>query len=350
MVTRLFNLWPAEGYRVPVLPKGKSYDQLSLAQTDSNPIASKWVVEDLVWAADEPVLLRPEISKGTALCLPASLAESVVTDRRNLELLPVRIEREEWVLVHTIGVVDGEVHLASCESSTTTVPGQRVYRWLNLVHPQPLPGEFLHVRGSVYGPHVTESFVDRINALGLRGLWFEHIGHVIADPSQAVAKPPPAPVARTKPLRQPKLTAKTLAKGELEELRASGEALSRRLGIDARASVEQTLEALTASLHDLRVAWFELSKEEQVDALLGAAAIFGELICRVHGWSWVELRQSGGGRWVAVASPRATHALAVVPYVRQQIDTEAPTVALLFNMISAGQLPPAESSGTVSIG
>jgi hypothetical protein len=271
-------------------------------------------------------------------------------------LLPIRIEGEDWLVVHALGVLDGVVDLPSSVFQASPViegfPERRTYKWLNLIHPQPLPGEFLRLRGSVYGPHVTEPFVERVKALGLKGLQFELIGHVIADPSQAVPRPvpPPEAAATQRRGRQPKLTAKPLSSGEREELEEAGTAMRARWGVRPGWSAEATLTAMQAQIQQLSPSWFQLSKEEQVDALLGLAAIFGELICSAHGWTWAELRQGRDLRWIAVLAPQGTHALALVPYLRQQIDSAAPTTTLVFNMIGAGSLPPAEPGQVVSIG
>lgn len=348
---KLFNFWPADGYTTPVLPKGKAYEVAS-SLPDPQPLGKTWVVEDFEWCSDYKGLPRPDMSMAAGVaCLPASLAESVFPDRRGLELLPIRIEGEEWLVVHALGIVDG-VDLPSADFSMTTVPELRVYKWLNLVHPQPLPGEFLRLRGSSYGPHVTETFVDRVKALGLEGLQFELVGHVIADPSQAVPKPatPPVAAATGKRRRQPKLTAKPLPKGEREELEEIGTTMRTRWGIDPEWGTEATLAAVQEQIQQLRPNWFEYSKEEQVDALLGLSGIFGDLICSAHGWSWSELRQGRDLRWIAMLAPQGSHALALVPYMRQQIDSGAPTTTLLFNMIGAGNLPPAEPGQVVSIG
>lgn len=362
MITKIFNLWPADGYTHPVLlSKGRApeqmertYEQLARPRRDAEPIGKSWAVEDFEWDPDDKELPRAGIST-TAIgvpCLPASLADSVFPDRHGFELLPIRVAQQDWLIVHPLGVVDATVDLDSSELIPTTVPGQHVYKWVNLVHPQPLLVEFLRLRGSVYGPHVTESFVDRVNSLGLKGLQFELIGHVIEDASQAVARPAPPPEAAAtgKRRRQPRLTAKPLPIDESEELEEVGRAMRTRWRIGRELSTEASLEALKAQIQQLRLKWFECSKEEQVDALLGLASIFGELICSAHGWSWAELRQGRDLCWIAVLSPQGSHALALVPYLRQQIDRAAPTTTLLFNMIGAGSLPPAEPGQVVSIG
>jgi len=354
---KLFNVWPKDGYTHPALIKaGRGFEQVASLSLDPQPLEKTWVVEDFEWNPDYKGLPRPDVSMASGLCLPASLAQSLFPDRRGLELLPIRVEGEEWLVVHTLGIVDGVVDPSSSDFLVMPViegfPERRVYKWLNLVHPQPLPGEFVRLRGSVYGPHVTEPFVERVKALGLKGLQFELIGHVIADPSQAVPRPAPPPeVAATgKRRRQPKLTAKPLPEGEREEIAEAGTAMRAGWGIKVGSSAEATLAAVQTQIQQLNPSWFQRSKEDQVDALLGLAAIFGELICSAHGWTWAELRQGRNLRWIAVLAPQGTHALALVPYLRQQIESAAPTTTLLFNMIGAASLPPAESGQVVSIG
>lgn len=95
-------------------------------------------------------------------------------------------------------------------------------------------------------------------------------------------------------------------------------------------------------MQKLRPAFSTMSAEERIDASLGLSAIYGELLHSACGWSWAELREGRSKRWIAVLAPSGQHVLPLLPCARQQVQSEAPSVALLFNMIAAGNLPTVE--------
>jgi hypothetical protein len=351
----LYLAWPAHSTAVPAQSAGVNLAN-DLADLNKRPLGATWTKERLTWYSSAEDVRKPDVTTwASSICLTTEVAANLLQGGGAFERLPIMIDGEEWLTLNVLEVLDG-VDLAT--SDFWTLPpesaGVKWFNWTNVVYARSNPPDLFHLRGGAHTQtFLTQAWVDRYASLRLRGLRFEPIGHLIADASQAISKPQQAttPAPQGKRLLQPKLTARALARGELEELRASGDAMRRRLQLDTGASAEETLQSLTALLHELRPSWLERSKEEQVDALLGLSAIYGDAICKTHRWTWAEMRQGRDRRWLAVLSPAGTHALALVPYFHQQIEARtAPTTALIFNMIGAGHLPSAKAEQIVSIG
>ena len=138
------------------------------------------------------------------------------------------------------------------------------------------------------------------------------------------------------------LTSGPLPADEQIEITAVGAEWRQRLQLSSDGNPELILQRLTEEMQRLRPVFSTISAEERIDASLGLSAIYGELLCKHCGWSWVELSQSRSKRWIAVAAADNRHALALLPYVQQQIESQSPTFTLLFNMIAASNLPAAQ--------
>jgi hypothetical protein len=290
---------------------------------------------------------------GNAVCLPRSLAKKLFVRSlatKAIELLPLQLGDEEWALINVRVSVE---QVRSNDSFVSRIP------WLNVVEPRAIEDgwEVLCVpvvTSDCAGMHVvlTDVVVNKVRELGLRGLDFKHVGYIVADASQAVPKPPAPPAPPPKPSkRKPqKLTSGPLPADEQIELAEIGAEWRQRLQLAADASPQTILQRIIEEMQRLRPVFWTISAEERLDASLGLSAIYGELLRSACGWTWAELRQSRSKRWIAMLAPSGTHALALVPYVQQQIQSEAPTVTLLFNMIVAGQLAPAEPGQLATIG
>jgi hypothetical protein len=72
--------------------------------------------------------------------------------------------------------------------------------------------------------------------------------------------------------------------------------------------------------------------------------VWGQMVCKELGWEWCALTRQGSDEFLAIASPDRAYAMSPVGYLGQQISPQAEnTVALLFNMLRAGKLPPARA-------
>jgi hypothetical protein len=282
---------------------------------------------------------------GNAVCLPQSLAKKLFVRSlatKAIELLPLQLGDEAWALINLRVSVE---QVRSNDSFVSHIP------WLNIVEPRAIEDgwEVLGVpvvTSDSAGMHLvfTDVVVNRIRELGLRGLDFKHVGYIVADASQAVPEPPasPPPPPKVSKHKSPKLTSAPLPADEQVELAEVGAEWRKRLRLVSDTNSETILQRLTEEAQRLRPTFWTISAEERIDASLGLSAIYGELLCKAHGWSWAELRQSRSKQWVSVVSPSHAHALALLPYVQQQMQSEAPTFALLFNMIGAANLPASE--------
>lgn len=369
---KLWQAFSAEGFAAPVAGDFEKFCRGGYEQLRKRSLILDWKPVDIEWCRNRKsdklgemgtlytvndVCFRKSDSQKLFPMLPA-----------DVELLPLRLGDVDWVLLNCLRsgtAIDRE----SSDLWITTLPDLPEYkgvqpwiseiRWINLIEPRALAErwEVLCVPASTdtmaYRHLVlTDVFVDRVHSMGLRGLDFKHVGYIVADASQAMPKPPapPPPAAKPSKRKPPKLTSRPLPADERIEIAEVGAQWRQRLHLSGEMSPEAVLQRIAEEMQKLRPAFWTMSAEERLDASLGLSAIYGELLRSACGWSWAELRESRSKRWIAMLAPSGTHALVLVPYMQQHIQAEAPTVTLLFNMIAAGQLPPAEPGQLVSIG
>jgi hypothetical protein len=361
------KLWQAlspEGFAALVAGDFEKFSRGGYEQLRNQSLILDWQPVDIEWCRNRKSDRLGEM--GTLytvndVCFRRSDSQKLFpTLPADVELLPLRLGDEDWVLLNCLRSATA-IDRESSDLWITTLPDLPEYkgvqpwiseiRWINLVEPWALAErwEVLCVPASTdtmaYRHLVlTDVFVDRVRSLGLRGLDFKHVGYIVADASQAVPKPPALPPPASKPSKRkpPNLTSSPLPADEQIEIASVGAEWRQRLQLAADASSQTILQRITEEMQKLRPAFWTISAEERLDASLGLSAIYGELLRSACGWSWAELRESRSKRWIAMLAPSGNHALALVPYVQQQIQSEAPTVALLFNMIAVGDLPAAE--------
>lgn len=345
------KLWAASAAERYAAPYAVDYDHFKANgayDLHKRPLFGGWSSVELALDRQRKTDKACDISTlyvSNALCMRRSVAttlfpRSIAT--RRIELLPLHLGEDEWVLVNSLQRVK---QVNSQEMFISTIP------WLNLAEPRAIKEawELICVPMVTHDSaarHIllTDVVVDRIKKVGLYGLDFKHVGYVVTDASQAVPKPPDPPKPPPKPNKgkPPKLTSGLLPADEQIEIAEVSAKWRQRLQLAPDANPQTILQRITEEMQKLRPAFWTISAEERIDASLGLSAIYGELLHSACGWSWAELRASRSKRWIAVLAPTGNHALALVPYVQQQIQSEAPTVALLFNMIAAGDLPAAE--------
>jgi hypothetical protein len=360
----IWTAWPPEGYASPIARDLDSSVMLEFPRMHNiKSLADGWQKASLAWnkakKKDATPDIRTTFGYNGALCFRRSMTQRLFPySTTALEFLPARLDDEEWSLLNCLRVTRS-IDMTKSDLQFLEIADHPPWifdvRWLNIVDKSALDWDVFCIPNSTDPStprrfFVTDLFVDRVHTLGLRGLDFKHVGYIVADVSQAVPKPPaplpsPPKVSKRKP---PKLTSAPLPAGELIEIAAFGAKWRQRLQLSSDASPETVLQRLAEEMQKLRPVFSTISAEERIDASLGLSAIYGELLRSACGWSWAELRESRSKRWIAVLAPSGNHALALVPYVQQQIQSEAPTVALLFNMIAAGDLP-AEEPGQIRV-
>lgn len=374
-MTHKIELWrafPADGFAALVARDFDEHKPDPFKDLHKRSLVSDWKPVDLVWhrerKSDKQTTIDT-VSGLSGLCFPVSFRHLLFSDTTTaLEFLPIFVDGEDWCLVNCLRSTSA-IDYESSDVQVTSYPNTPEFEgcaptidgisWINIVEPQALVERWdaLCLPSSVHPMAyryllLTGALVTRIRQAGLRGLDFKHVGYIVPDASQAVPKPPTPPAPPPKPSKRkpPKLTSGPLQVDEQVELAAVGGQWRQRLQLAPDASPETILQRLTEEAQRLRPMFWTMSAEDRIDASLGLSAIYGDLFCKALGWSWAELRQSRSKRWIGVVSPSRTHALALLPYVQQQMQSEAPTLTLLFNMIGAGNLPASEPEQLALVG
>jgi hypothetical protein len=363
-VQRLWTIEPASGYTMPVALDFDHYKELDYQSLNKKALASNWKTLALTWSSIKKKDKKPDIATLyvlSELCFRKLVMTGLFPKSTSeLEFLPARLYDEDWVLLNCLRVTRA-IDVASSDLQWVKDPDSppRIWRmhWINVVDQRAHEKDVFCIPvssdpSSFRNLLVTDLFVDRVHTLGLHGLEFKHIGYIVPDSSQAVPKPlsPPTPPPKPSKRKPPKLTSSPLPADERIEIAEVGAQWWQRLQLPSHVSPQSVLQRVTEEMQRLRPVFWTISADERIDASLGLSAIYGDLLCSACGWSWAELRESRNKRWVAVLAPSGNHALALVPYVQQQIQSEAPTVALLFNLIVAGDLPPTEPGQLMTIG
>lgn len=345
---QLFRVGTDDQYCIPVL-RSEEHTSAQFWQMNHVSLVATWRVEHLIWECQRRRSRRPQVTvwfTDSRVCIASDFVDALITNRAGLELLPLRIDGEEWFVTNVLATLSG-TDLAT--SDYRVLPPQelqtRSFNWVNLVHPLPLPVEFFRLaEGVPTQVFVTEPFVERYKALGLHGLRFELVGHVIDSPEQAVPMPPrltpPEPKTSPKP-RAAKLSFKPLPKAWVKEMRQCEAAVRERIGLAAGAGEEEVLAAVRSELQRLRSLPAPQHDDAGSESLLGLSALYGDLVCARAGWHWTLLCQSRGPQWIALRSPDERHALTVTTFIQRQLQAPEDTLLLQINMIAAAQLPEA---------
>lgn len=362
---RVWTAWPAEGFASAIGTDVDSDVTFWLMKNQNRvPLANGWRCALLVWDRRRKKDKIPEVTGafgyGGALCFSRALLPRLFPGPTpELEFLSARIDGDDLVLLNCLRVTNA-IDRASSDLKMLEVEGSPPsifdVRWINIADRRALEWDVFCIPSSE-DPSVprrflvTDVFVSRYRSLNLRGLDFKQVGYIVPDASQAVPKPPAPPAPPPKPSKRkpPKLTSAPLPADEQVELAEVCAEWRQRLQLAPDSSPETILQRLTEETQRLRPTFWTMSAEDRIDASLGLSAIYGELLCKAHGWSWAELRQSRSKRWISVVSPSRAHALALLPYVQQQMQSEGSTLTLLFNMIAAGSLPESEPGQLVVV-
>jgi hypothetical protein len=363
-MTKAHCIWAvrsADGYAGAVASDWDQYSALDYMNLNNKSLLLDWQSLGLKWAKNKKADKTPDASAlyfPGAYCFRQSIAGALFgASASGLEFLPATMEDEDWMVLNCLRGTDAidfdSSDLLTMDDAPGLPPRILDVRWINITDPAVCELEIFCLRSSPLARLLcTDAFVDRTRHLSLHGLDFEHVGYIVPDASQAVPKPPAPPPPPPKPSKRkpPKLTTGLLPADEQIEIAEVGAKWRQRLQLASDASPEALLQRITEEMHKLRPVFWTISAEERLDASLGLSAIYGELLRSSCGWTWAELRESRSKRWIAVLSPSGNHALVLMPYVQQQIQSEAPTVALLFNMIVAGDLPSTEPGQLATVG
>ncbi len=149
------------------------------------------------------------------------------------------------------------------------------------------------------------------------------------DATAADAKPGHAPVAAE-------------VRSDIDEFIGKGLEL---VGLDANATPQAVVAALHTWVDQLQLGQHKITKKQQVQMALGCA--LGEQLHRALGYQWAQVadKQQGGG--VALVDPQRAVAVYVFVIAERMLAAKAKHngIALTYNMLVAGTLPPGAKPG-----
>jgi hypothetical protein len=359
---KIYECWPSDGYYSPLFDEDNHASAIQQFKSDellegkSIQIWSKW---EITWLREYGKKTKPDMAVAhlTQSCSKQAalgLWPDKVTD---FELLPFTVEGELWFVLRPLQWIE------QYDPATTHIewngykdPDGTEHRWIshipwiNIVDPRALQWDAFKLGFSPrYREFYTQRFVDRYEALGLKGVFFEHVGYVVDSAEHAVPPPPrPAPEVPQAP-RWPRWREAPAKEKAL--VQSSGLAWLDARGLNAAASAEAVLAAITAEVEALRPVRATLKPKARNALFNGVGGAFALLLERDLQWRWVDLPVSSRSWGVGMASPNGSHALCLDQVVlRQMMASEPPTITLLFNMIAGGSLPPGHAGDYVAIG
>lgn len=182
--------------------------------------------------------------------------------------------------------------------------------------------------------YVSDEFVSRVKAGGLRGFQFTKVWPVKRKEGKPVALVAPS---------SPRIFAREFAAGEeFDSVHKALQDYPRELGWDvanmgAGDIQARILEAL------IRIKAAKMKKEEKLDQAFWLAFAWGETLVKELSWEWAMLDDGQGAKTPAVCSPNRSHAVPVLQFMGKLATTqEDQTSLLLYNMILANDIGKAE--------
>jgi hypothetical protein len=119
----------------------------------------------------------------------------------------------------------------------------------------------------------------------------------------------------------------------------------RAYNLDASEGYSDYLQDLLRRSIDGFRSWEEPRRVAKLDtASLAMGCLWGQTICDLLGWEWASVRLGAEWEDYGVVSPNRSHVVFPLRYFRKLLsDPESDqTSKLLYNMLKAGSLPPAE--------
>ncbi|MEW6352047.1 MAG: hypothetical protein AB1646_23600 [Thermodesulfobacteriota bacterium] len=130
-----------------------------------------------------------------------------------------------------------------------------------------------------------------------------------------------------------------------EELETCVKAGSEMLGLDlAAASPDDIQECVFQKIGTVRES-SDLPEHERQELGLLLGCLWGQTVCDRLGWQWAQIDFAEGGEFYGIVTPDRSHAILPLHYIDGLLkDREKDhTSLLLYNMLVAGKLPPAEA-------
>jgi hypothetical protein len=114
---------------------------------------------------------------------------------------------------------------------------------------------------------------------------------------------------------------------------------------DNNTDAKSLQNSIVHYLDELKKSSKRLNSSERIDMAVELGALWGQTLCDAAKWAWCHVKEGDEDGRILVASPNRSHVIDPIRFVHTQLGkrgkTSANTSQLVFNMISAGNLPPA---------
>ena len=359
---KIYHCGPSEGILFASFGSENIASEVEISEyerlAEARPL-EHWSQWAMMWLEERRGDKKPDV---TIAAMRISCSQRAATSlwpqtTEDFELLPFTVDGEAWYVLRPLRWVSTYEPTKSHiewngykDSDGTEHRWISHIPWLNIVDARALQWDAIKLGFSPrYREFYTQRFVDRYNALGLKGVFFEHVGYVVDSAENAVPEPPrPAPEVPQAP-RWPRWREAPAKEKAL--VQAAGLSWLQAKGLSASSSAAEVLAAITAEVEALRPVRMTLKPKARNALFNGVGGAFALLLERDLKWRWVDLPVSSRSWGVGLASANGSHALCLDQVtLTQMMSPEPPTITLLFNMIAAGNLPPAEAGDHVAIG
>jgi hypothetical protein len=110
------------------------------------------------------------------------------------------------------------------------------------------------------------------------------------------------------------------------------------------ASPDRIQQWIYETVNALRSKPRETTEDGRTQTALNLGCLWGQAVCDQLGWEWAAVSLEPGSEFYGVVAPSRSHAIFPLHYVQELLsDPErGQTSLLLYNMLKAGDLPPAE--------
>jgi len=192
-----------------------------------------------------------------------------------------------------------------------------------------------------YSVFVTQAFVSRVEAAGLKGFEFQPVWSDEYDVGYAYPYRQPS-AAREASVPSLGIKESPLTEAELRsiEARADQGAEIIRPKAGGRAALSDTPRQIHEQVSNLRRKHHKMGRIVLHDRAAQLGCLWGQCVCAAQGWEWIRMTADKVSAF-AIASPDRAFSIAPINFMLRQITSDSdPTDLLLYNMINDGNLPP----------
>jgi hypothetical protein len=352
----IYRSLPKEKYAAIVAPT-EGFDWQRMDALHQQALLHSWAALTLTWHKDRPSDKIPctgYFSITRNICIAAPIVSLIFPSGppSYIELLPLAVDSAPWYLINCLAQANS-FDEATLECMRIPLPDNSVLlgleTWINVIDTSAYDFDMFTIKGISGSLAFSEALRDRFMGLECNGLEFRDVGYVVDSSAQAV--PPPSRSVAASTVAKPTAKAQVLALStrQRQTLESAGKRFAARVQLLLEDNDEAVLDALTQEVQRLRPRWQELSYDKQEELLQELSYAFGDLLRRRCAWQWVNLRYPTVNSYYGVASQNKKYAIYLAPFFNREINNanEPPTLKLLFNMIHAGNLPPAQAGELV---